>query len=55
MDLHIFEILLCLNKFISGCRMVLDLICHGFVSQKLKKLQEAESLPFCPTDAAFFL
>ena len=28
---------------------------HVFLSQKLKKLQEAESLPFCPTDAAFFL
>ena len=24
-------------------------------SQKLKKLQEAECLPFCPTDTAFFL
>ena len=28
---------------------------HGLVSQKLKKLKEAESLPFCPTDAAFLL
>ena len=24
---------------------------HGLLSQKLKKLQEAESLPFCPTVA----
>ena len=31
------------------------MVSHGFISQKLKKLQEAESLPFCPTDAAFFL
>ena len=28
---------------------------HEFISLNLKKLQEAESLPFCPTDAAFFL
>jgi hypothetical protein len=28
---------------------------HNFISQKLKKLQEAESLPFCPTVDAFFL
>ena len=28
---------------------------HDFISLNLKKLQEAESLPFCPTDAAFFL
>ena len=27
---------------------------HGLISQELKKLQEAESLPFCPIDAAFF-
>ena len=26
-----------------------------FISQKLKKLQEAENLPFCPTNAALFL
>ena len=31
------------------------MVSHVFVSQKLKKLQEAESLPFCPTVAAFFL
>ena len=36
--------------------LVFDLICgtSWFISQKLKKLQEAESLPFCPTVAAFF-
>jgi hypothetical protein len=28
---------------------------HDFISKKLKKLQEAESLPICPTVAAFFL
>ena len=28
---------------------------HGFISQKLEKLQKAESLPLCQTDAAFFL
>jgi hypothetical protein len=28
---------------------------HNFLSQKLKKLQEVESLLFCPTVAAFFL
>ena len=28
---------------------------HNFISQKLKKLQRAESLPFCPTVAAFLL
>jgi hypothetical protein len=28
---------------------------YDFMSQKLKKLQRAESLPFCPTYAAFFL
>ena len=28
---------------------------HGLISQKLKKLQQAESLPLCPIDAAFFL
>ena len=46
-----------LTKFISGCRMVWDLIfgTSWFKIQKLKKLQEAECLPFCPTDAAFFL
>ena len=27
----------------------------NFLNQKLKKLQRAESLPFCPTVAAFFL
>ena len=26
-----------------------------FISQKLKKLQEAESLPFCPNDAEMLL
>ena len=36
--------------------LVFDLI-YGtswFIGQELKKLQEAESLPFCPTVAAFF-
>ena len=32
---------------------VVDTFEHGFISQKVKKLQEAESLPFCPTVAAF--
>ena len=31
------------------------MVSHDFISQKLIKLQEAESLPFCPTHAAFFL
>ena len=44
-----------LAKFISECRIAWDLICGTFISQKLKKLQEVKSLPFCPTDAAFFL
>ena len=34
---------------------ILFVVPHGFRSQKLKKLQEAESLPFCPTVATFFL
>ena len=34
---------------------VVDTFEHGFISQKVKKLQEAESLPFCPTVAAFLL
>ena len=56
-----------LTQFISGCRMVLDLICgtswseiwfvvpHGLISEEMKKLEQVESLPFCPIDAALFL
>ena len=36
----------------SGIQYVVP---HNFISQKLKKLQRAECLPFCPTVAAFFL
>ena len=30
-------------------------VAYGFINQELKKSQQAESLPFCPIDAAFFL
>ena len=38
-----------------GLRFDLWYVPHGLISQELKKLQQAESLPFCPIDAAFFL
>ena len=46
-----------LTKFISGCPMDWDLISgtSWFYKSKTEKVQEAESLPFCPTDAAFFV
>ena len=40
---------------IPSLSSILLAVPRGFISQKLKKLQEAESLPFCPTVAAFFL
>ena len=57
MGLHIFEIKLCqLNSSVGAAWSEIHfVILHGFISQKLKKLQEAESLSFCPTFATFFL
>ena len=57
MGLYIFEIKLCqLNSSVGAAwSEIYFVVSHGFISQKLKQLQESECLPFCPTDAAFFL
>ena len=44
------------NKIIYVCRIIWDLIwgtsLYDFISQKIKKLKEEESLPFVPTSSA---
>ena len=57
MGLHIFEIKLCyLNSSVGDAwSEILFVVPHGLINQELKKLQQVESLPFCPIDAAFFL
>ena len=53
MGLHTFEIKLCYLNSSMGTVLseILFVVPHGFISQKLKKLQEAEFLPFGQTDA----
>ena len=57
MGLHIFEVKLCYLNLSDGAAWseIKFVVPHDFMSQKLKKLQEAERLPFCQTDAAFFV
>ena len=57
MCLQIFEIKLWLQNLPVDASLseIWFVVPHGFISQKLKKLWEAESLQFCPTDTAFFL
>ena len=54
MGLHIFEIKLCLlNSSVGAAWSEMQFeVHHVFISQKLKKLKEEESLPFCPTGSA---
>ena len=54
MSLTIFDIKFVLSKSAAWSE-IWFVVPHDFISQKLKKLQQAESLPFCPIDAAFFL
>ena len=57
MGVHIFEVKLSeLNSSVGAAWLEIWFVApHDFIGQKLKKLQQVESLPFCPTDAAFFL
>ena len=48
MGLHTFEIKLCsLNSSVDAAWSEIENVVPDFISQKLKKLQEVESLPFC--------
>ena len=57
MGLHIFQKKLCeLNSSVEAAwTEIWFVVPHVVISQEQKKLQQAESLPFCPIDAAFFL